>query len=106
MQVNLMKKKICPRCGSENVKWIIPQVWSQWLCYNCDYTGPVIEADDELQKEIQENWTENKDEILREEKEHFDKTFEDESEFDGVDSEDLTEDELNEKLDKLFEENK
>jgi hypothetical protein len=55
-----MKKKICPRCGSENVKWIIPQVWSQWLCYNCEYTGPIIEADEKMQKDIQENWAENK----------------------------------------------
>ncbi len=36
--------KICPRCGSKNVKWIIPQNWSQWVCYECDYTGPIMKA--------------------------------------------------------------
>ncbi|WP_407394141.1 hypothetical protein [Methanobrevibacter sp.] len=56
-----MMHKICPRCGSRNVKWIIPQNWSQWECYDCDYTGPVIEADEELEKEIRENYKETKD---------------------------------------------
>jgi ribosomal protein S27AE len=101
-----LKKKICPRCGSENVKWIIPQVWSQWLCYNCDYTGPVIEADDKLQKEIQENWALNKEKILSEEKERFEETFDDESEFDKKLDDDLTDEEMEKKLDQLFEENK
>ena len=53
--------KICPRCGSRHVKWLIPQNWSQWECYDCDYTGPVIEADEELEKEIRENYKETKD---------------------------------------------
>ena len=62
-----MKKTICPRCGSAKVKWIIPQVWSKWVCYDCSYTGPVIEADDSLQREIREDWLANKDKILEEE---------------------------------------
>ena len=64
---DFMKKTICPRCGSANVKWIIPQVWSKWVCHDCSYTGPVIEADDMLQKEIREEWRLNKDKILAEE---------------------------------------
>lgn len=49
-----MLQKICPRCGSKRVKWIIPQNWSQWQCFDCDYTGPIIEGDDELAAEIHE----------------------------------------------------
>ena len=35
-----MKRTICPRCGSSNIDWIIPQVWSKWECKDCSYTGP------------------------------------------------------------------
>ena len=51
--------KICPRCGSKRVKWIIPQNWSQFICYDCDYTGPIIEGNDELAEEIHENYLES-----------------------------------------------
>ena len=54
--------KICPRCGSKNVKWIIPQNWSQWVCYGCDYTGPIIEGNDDLAEEIHENYLESLEE--------------------------------------------
>ena len=47
--------KICPRCGSKKVKWIIPQNWSTWECYDCDYTGPIIEGNEELSEEIREH---------------------------------------------------
>lgn len=56
-----MKHKICPRCGSLNVKWIIPQNWSMWECYDCSYTGPIIEGDMELAEEIQEEYKELKE---------------------------------------------
>lgn len=48
--------KICPRCGSKNVDWIIPQNWSVWECKDCDYTGPVIEGDEKIAKEIKEDY--------------------------------------------------
>ncbi|WP_225370420.1 transposase [Methanobrevibacter arboriphilus] len=38
--------KICPRCGSKNVDWIIPQNWSVWECKDCGYTGPIIDGDE------------------------------------------------------------
>lgn len=59
--MNLLHK-ICPRCGSKNVKWIIPQNWSQWVCYDCDYTGPIIEGNDDLAEEIHENYLKSKNE--------------------------------------------
>ena len=51
-----MNLSMCPRCGSLDVDWIIPQNWSMWECKNCSYTGPIIEGDMELSKEIQEDW--------------------------------------------------
>ena len=51
-----MNFKMCPRCGSLDVDWIIPQNWSMWECKNCCYTGPIIEGNLELSKEIQEDW--------------------------------------------------
>ena len=51
-----MMFKMCPRCGSRKVKWIIPQNWSQWVCYDCDYTGPIIEGDQDLSDEIHESY--------------------------------------------------
>ena len=62
-----MKRTICPRCGSSNIDWIIPQVWSKWECKDCSYTGPAIEADDDLIAEIKADWEENKEKYLEEE---------------------------------------
>ena len=62
-----MKRTICPRCGSTNIDWIIPQVWSKWECKDCSYTGPAIEADDDLIAEIKADWEENKEKYLEEE---------------------------------------
>ncbi|WP_236951255.1 hypothetical protein [Methanosphaera sp. BMS] len=85
--------KICPRCGSSNIKWIIPQNWSMWSCNDCSFTGPAVEADKQTQKQLQKNWAKNKKQILS-------KTNNDETE------ENISDEELDEKLDKLFEENK
>ena len=62
-----MKRTICPRCGSTNIDWIIPQVWSKWECKDCSYTGPAIEADNDLIAEIKADWEENKEKYLEEE---------------------------------------
>ncbi|MBQ6219371.1 MAG: hypothetical protein IJJ47_06550 [Methanosphaera sp.] len=85
-----MKIKVCPRCGSEDVEWIIPQNWSMWSCNHCEYTGAIIEVDNTVQKKIQEHYKHHKHEI------HKHDYYED------VD--DLTQEEFEEKLDKLFEE--
>ena len=61
-QLDNMMHKICPRCGSKNVKWIIPQNWSQWVCHDCDYTGPIIEGNQELADEIHESYLKSKNE--------------------------------------------
>ncbi len=40
--------KFCPNCGSNNIKWLIPQMGSIWDCMDCGYHGAVIIEDKEL----------------------------------------------------------
>jgi hypothetical protein len=56
MYIKSVKMKICPRCGSKNVDWIIPQNWSVWECKDCDYTGPIIEGDETIAEEIKKDY--------------------------------------------------
>ena len=101
-----MKRTICPRCGSTNIDWIIPQVWSKWECKDCSYTGPAIEADDDLIAEIKADWEENKEKYLEEEDIRAqqiasgeDEILDDEMELEEEDE--LSEEELDKKLREL-----
>lgn len=101
-----MKRTICPRCGSSNIDWIIPQVWSKWECKDCSYTGPAIEADDDLISEIKADWEENKEKYLEEENIRAqqiasgeDEVLDDEMELEEEDE--LSEEELDKKLREL-----
>ncbi|MDI6644489.1 MAG: hypothetical protein QME14_05460 [Methanobacteriaceae archaeon] len=51
-----LKRKYCPNCGSPNIKWVIPQMWSVWECNECGYTGPIVIEDEELAEEIRKNY--------------------------------------------------
>lgn len=101
-----MKRTICPRCGSTNIDWIIPQVWSKWECKDCSYTGPAIEADDDLIAEIKADWEENKEKYLEEENMRAqqiasgeDEVLDDEMELEEEDE--LSDEELDKKLREL-----
>lgn len=101
-----MKRHICPRCGSSNVDWIIPQNWSKWECKDCSYTGPVIEADDDLADEIKADWEENKEKYLEEENIRAQQILSGEDEILDKEMEveeegELSEEELDEKLKEL-----
>lgn len=100
-----MKRHICPRCGSSNIDWIIPQVWSTWDCKDCSYTGPAIEADDDLIAEIRADWEENKKKYLEEEDIRAKQIMSGEDERLDEEMEIAEEDELSdEELDKKLEE--
>ncbi|MBQ6813824.1 MAG: hypothetical protein IJP12_04205 [Methanobrevibacter sp.] len=100
-----MKRHICPRCGSSNIDWIIPQVWSTWDCKDCSYTGPAIEADDDLIAEIRADWEENKEKYLEEEDIRAKQIMSGEDERLDEEMEIAEEDELSdEELDKKLEE--
>lgn len=95
-----MKKYICPRCGSTNIDWIIPQVWSKWVCKECDYTGPAIEGEEKLANEIKEEWIKNKDKILKEDLKNEDEELSDEDLI-YEDDDELSDEEIDKKLEEL-----
>ncbi|HMK54908.1 MAG TPA: hypothetical protein VK444_09055 [Methanobacteriaceae archaeon] len=49
--------KYCPNCGSNNIKWSIPQMGPIHDCMDCGYHGAVVIEDEELAKEIRKNFT-------------------------------------------------
>lgn len=55
-----IKRKFCPNCGSDNLKWAIPQNWSLWECFNCGYTGALVIEDGEMAQEIKEKYEKKK----------------------------------------------
>ncbi len=57
-----LKRKFCPRCGSSNIKWVIPQLWSIWRCGDCGYYGSVIVEDGKLADEIKKKYMKDKEE--------------------------------------------
>lgn len=57
------KKKFCPNCGSSNIKWTIPQLWSIWECFNCGYRGAVVIENEELAQKIKEDYKEKQEEV-------------------------------------------
>lgn len=53
-------KVYCPKCGSENIFFVLPQTWSKYECRDCGYIGGFVISDGELAKEIRENWEKDK----------------------------------------------
>jgi transcription factor S len=41
-----------------NIKWLNPQMWSIWKCWDCGYQGAVIVEDGEMADEIREKFSE------------------------------------------------
>ncbi|CEA12958.1 hypothetical protein [Methanobacterium formicicum] len=54
----MKRSKFCPNCGSMNIKWINPQMWSIWQCWDCGYQGAVVIEDKELADEIRKKFLE------------------------------------------------
>ncbi|NYT18344.1 MAG: hypothetical protein GKB98_01900 [Methanobacteriales archaeon] len=48
--------KFCPNCGSNSIKWLIPQMGSIWDCMDCGYHGAVVIEDEELAQEIRKKY--------------------------------------------------
>jgi ribosomal protein S27AE len=60
--------KYCPRCGSSDIEWVLPQDWSKWECKHCGYIGPVIIEDGELAVKIKEDYEKHLKKRVEEEK--------------------------------------
>ncbi len=48
--------KFCPRCGSTNIEWVLPQTWSKWDCKDCGYIGILIIEDGKIADTIREEY--------------------------------------------------
>jgi len=48
--------RFCPRCGSKNIDWVLPQVWSKWECKDCGYFGALIIEDGKIADEIRKEY--------------------------------------------------
>jgi transcription factor S len=59
--MNKINRKFCPECGSDNIKWEMPQMWSIWRCFDCGYAGPIVIEDVEIAEAIKKNYLAKKD---------------------------------------------
>ena len=59
--------RFCPKCGSKNIEWVLPQTWSKWECKDCGYVGAFIIEDGKIADEIHRDYLENKDKMRDEE---------------------------------------
>ncbi|MEE8167287.1 MAG: hypothetical protein V3T58_00240 [Candidatus Hydrothermarchaeales archaeon] len=48
--------RFCPRCGSENIAWVLPQIWSIWQCRECGYQGALIIEDGKMAEDIRKDY--------------------------------------------------
>jgi len=48
--------KFCPRCGSANIDWVLPQTWSKYECKECRYIGAFIIEDGKMADEIKKEY--------------------------------------------------
>jgi len=55
--------KFCPKCGSENIDWVLPQTWSKYECKNCGYIGALIIDDEKIAQEISKEYLKNNEKI-------------------------------------------
>jgi len=46
----MISMRFCPRCGSKNINWILPQDWSKWECKDCGYIGAFIIEEGEINR--------------------------------------------------------
>ena len=37
MNIGEKMVKFCPRCGSTNIDWVLPQTWSKYECKDCGF---------------------------------------------------------------------
>jgi rubredoxin len=51
--------RFCPKCGSNNIDWVLPQTWSKYECKDCGYIGVFIIDDGEIAEEIKKEYLKN-----------------------------------------------
>ncbi|MEM0466232.1 MAG: hypothetical protein QXL17_01515 [Candidatus Thermoplasmatota archaeon] len=54
--MNRKSQRFCPECGSTNIDWVLPQLWSKWQCKDCGYQGALIVEDGKIGDEIRREY--------------------------------------------------
>ena len=60
--------RFCPRCGSKNIDWILPQDWSKWECKDCGYIGAFIVEDGKIADELKKEYLKQNNETTQKRK--------------------------------------
>lgn len=55
--------KFCPRCGSKEITWVLPQNWSKYECKTCGLITAFIVEDGSMAQEIQKEYIKKQKEI-------------------------------------------
>ncbi|MEM2146060.1 MAG: hypothetical protein QW279_11915 [Candidatus Jordarchaeaceae archaeon] len=58
-----MPNPTCPKCGSPNIKWVLPQDWSKWTCKDCGYIGALVIENGKIAEKLREDYLKKKDRI-------------------------------------------
>lgn len=53
--------KFCPRCGSKNIEWVLPQDWSKWECKDCGYIGAFVIEDGAISDKIRQEYVKKRE---------------------------------------------
>lgn len=59
MSIDNQTKRFCPRCGSTEIRWVLPQNWSKWECPICGYIGPLVIEDGKIAEQIHKDYLKN-----------------------------------------------
>jgi len=57
--------KFCPRCGSKDIEWVLPQDRQKWECRECGYIGAFIVEDGKLADGIHKEYLKNKEKLRK-----------------------------------------
>ena len=53
--------KFCPRCGSTNIDWVLPQTWSKYECKDCGFVTSFIVEDGNMADGIRKEYIKSKE---------------------------------------------
>jgi len=56
MNIGNKMVKFCPRCGSTNIDWVLPQTWSKYECKDCGFVTSFIVEDGKMADEIKKEY--------------------------------------------------
>lgn len=55
----MLKVRICPKCGSDNVQMVAGGTTGSWMCGKCSFSGSVFPEKEIVGKEIKDSGGQN-----------------------------------------------